>query len=369
MGLFHQFIEVIEWQEEKSDRLVYQFPVHKNEIKMGAQLTVRESQLAIFVNEGQIADVFEPGRYQLSTENMPILTKLKSWKYGFNSPFKAEIYFVNTTQFVDQRWGTTNPIMMRDKEFGVIRLRGFGTYAYRITDPVTFMREVFGTSKATDTDAISPQLKKQILSSLTDLIAESGIPALDLAMNYDELSEKCLEKVSAQFNEYGLSITNFTIENLSLPPEVEAAMDKRTQMGVIGDLNRYTQYQTAEAIKDAANNPGGMAGIGAGIGAGAQMAGAMAAALNQNQQPQQNNNVNCAHCGNAMQQTAKFCPHCGKPSGPATTPCVKCGEAIAESAKFCPHCGTNQAAKATCPACQAENDASAKFCANCGKQI
>jgi len=146
MGLFKQFIEVIEWQETRTDRMVYQFPVHKNEIKMGASLTVRESQVAIFVNEGQIADVFEPGRYELTTENMPILTKLKSWKFGFNSPFKAEVYFVNTTQFLDQKWGTTNPVMMRDKEFGIIRLRGFGTFAYRVTDPVVFMKEVFGKS-------------------------------------------------------------------------------------------------------------------------------------------------------------------------------------------------------------------------------
>ncbi len=376
MGLFHQFIEVIEWQEEKSDRLVYQFPVHKNEIKMGAQLTVRESQLSIFVNEGQIADVFEPGRYELSTQNLPILTKLKSWKYGFNSPFKAEVYYVNTRQFLDQRWGTTNPIMMRDKDFGIIRLRGFGTYAYRVTDPVAFMREVFGTNKYTDTESISPQLKKQIISSLTDLIAESGIPALDLAMNYDELAEQCKEKVSAQFNEYGLSITNLTIENLSLPPEVEAAMDKRTQMGVIGDLDKYTKFQTAESIKDAAKNPGGMASIGASFGIGAQMANAMSGAFNQNQNTQQaqqpapaSNDVTCSNCGQAMQANSKFCPHCGTKNGPQSVPCVKCGEAINEGSKFCPHCGTNQTQKNICQNCQKENAAGAKFCSDCGKAL
>ncbi len=376
MGLFHQFIEVIEWQEEKSDRLVYQFPVHKNEIKMGAQLTVRESQLAIFVNEGQIADVFEPGRYELSTQNMPILTKLKSWKYGFNSPFKAEIYFVNTRQFLDQRWGTTNPIMMRDKDYGVVRLRGYGTYAYRVTDPVAFMREVFGTHRYTDTESISPQLKKQIISSLTDLIAESGIPALDLAMNYDEFEEQCKEKVSAQFNEYGLSITDLTIENLSLPPEVEAAMDKRTQMGVIGNLDNYTKFQTAESINDAVKNPSGMASIGASIGIGAQMANSISGAFNQNQntqQPQQttpaDNNVACSNCGQAMQASSKFCPHCGTKNGPQSVPCVKCGESINKGSKFCPHCGTNQAQKNICQNCQKENEASAKFCSDCGKAL
>ncbi len=370
MGLFHQFIEVIEWQEEKSDRLVYQFPVHKNEIKMGARLIVRESQVAIFINEGQLADVFEPGHYELSTQNMPILTKLKSWKYGFNSPFKAEIYYVNTNQFIDQRWGTSNPIMMRDKDFGIIRLRGYGTYAYRITDPVVFMREIFGTGKFTDTAAISPQLKKQILSSLTDLIAESGIPALDLAMNYDELGEQCKDKVCEQFNAYGLSITNLTIENLSLPPEVEAAMDKRAQMGALGDLNKYTQFQTAEAIKDAANNPGGLAGIGASIGVGAQMANAMSGSFNQ--QPQQSTaqqapaGTACAHCGQTISANSKFCPHCGKSTAPQTASCVKCGEKIAKSSKFCPHCGTSQSQTTTCSKCQAENKAGAKFCSSCG---
>lgn len=370
MGLFNQFIEVIEWQETKSDRLVYQFPVHGNEIKMGAQLTVRESQVAIFINEGQVADVFEPGRYELSTKNMPIMTKLESWKYGFNSPFKAEVYFVNTKQFLDQRWGTTNPIMMRDKDFGVIRLRGFGTYAYRVADPVVFMREVFGSNRFADTEMISPQLKKQILSSLTDLLSESGVPALDLASQYDELSAACKNKVSQQFAEYGLEITNLTIENLSLPKEVEAMMDKRTSMGIIGDMNDYTKFQTAEAIKDAANNPSGMAGIGASLGAGAQMASAMAQSMQQPQQHTHPATQACGHCGQPMPVSSKFCPNCGKSSqAQPTKPCVSCQQPVDLNAKFCSHCGAAQNAVKICSNCRAENIPSAKFCSECGTNL
>lgn len=369
MGLFKQFIEVIEWQEQRSDRMVYQFPVHKNEIKMGAQLTVRESQVALFINEGEIADVFEPGRYQLTTENMPILTKLKSWPYGFNSPFKAEVYFVNTKQFLDQKWGTTNPLMMRDAEFGIIRLRGFGTFAYRVTDPVQFMREVFGTKQFADTDIITPQLKQQILTAMADLLGESKIPALDLISNYEELGKLGAEKVQPQFAEYGLTLTNLTIQNLSLPPEVEAAMDKRTQMGVLGNLDTYTKFQVAESIRDAAQNEGGMAGIGASLGVGATMAQQIQQSMSHPAQtPAQSHTTPCAHCQGQVPQGAKFCPHCGQSTAPATKACVACQAELSLQAKFCPECGASQQAK-TCRACQAPLKADAKFCSACGETV
>ncbi len=350
MGLFHQFIEVIEWKDSNTDRMVYEFPVHKNEIKMGAQLTVRESQVAIFVNEGQIADVFEPGRYELQTENMPILTKLKSWKYGFNSPFKAEVYFVNTKRFLDQRWGTKNPVMMRDKEFGMIRLRGFGIYSFRIADPVTFMKEVFGTNPDVSTETVTPQLSKVIIGSLTDYIAEMQIPALDLAMKYDEIAEGMVEKMTPKFKALGLAITDFSVENLSLPPEVEAAMDKRTQMGVLGDMNKYTQYQTAEAIREAARNEGGgMAGIGAGLGAGQAIAGAMMNAMNAQQTSSQAQPAAgvpagnpCSNCGVSVPPNAKFCPSCGNKVVQGGRFCVDCGSKVSAGAKFCPECGKPQ---------------------------
>lgn len=290
MGFFSkiksQFIEVIEWKENNSDRIVYQFPVNGNEIKMGAQLTVREGQCAVFVNEGQIADVFESGRYELNTQNMPIMTTLESWKFGFNSPFKAEVYFVNMTQFIDQKWGTSNPIMMRDREFGPIRLRGYGTFAYRVKDPVTMIKEVFGTANSMTVDRISENMKKQILMNITDVIAELQIPALDLAMKYDDISEAAVKKVAIKFEKLGFEITDLTVQNLSLPQEVEKALDKRSQMGILGDMNQYTRFQTAEAIGNSSQSD---AGSFASMGVGMASMGMMMNQMNQNQQgyPQQ----------------------------------------------------------------------------------
>lgn len=376
MGFFNmfknQFIEVIEWQAQDAHTLVYQFPVHNNEIKMGAELTVRESQVAIFVNEGEIADVFGPGRHILYTQNMPILTKLKSWKYGFDSPFKAEVYFINTKQFINQKWGTSNPIMMRDPDFGMIRLRGYGIYSYRVSDPTVFLRELFGTNSSYDTNSVEGHLKKMIISGLSDLFAESQIPALDLSMHYDELSEKGKEKMMSRFAAFGFEITSLYIENLSLPKEVEEAMDKRTSMGVLGNMKQYQQYQAAEAMRDAAQNEGGMAGAGVGMGAGMGMGQVMANAMNQNQtqQPQaQAATKSCPHCQTTINADAKFCGQCGKSVETDKVPCVKCETMIPKDAKFCSVCGTSQVTEKICPACSHANLPGAKFCAECGETL
>ncbi|PIC66880.1 hypothetical protein CSV71_09510 [Sporosarcina sp. P21c] len=375
MGFFNmfknQFIEVIEWQAQDANTLVYQFPVHNNEIKMGAELTVRESQVAVFVNEGEIADVFGPGRHILYTQNMPILTKLKSWKYGFDSPFKAEVYFINTKQFVNQKWGTSNPIMMRDPDFGMIRLRGYGIYSYRVSEPTVFLRELFGTNSSYDTNSIEGHLKKMIISGLSDLFAESQLPALDLSMHYDELSEKGKEKMMSRFAAFGFEITSLYIENLSLPKEVEQAMDKRTSMGVLGNMQQYQQYQAAEAMRDAAQNEGGMAGAGVGMGAGMGMGQVMANAMNQNQQqPQaQAATKSCPHCQATINADAKFCGQCGKSVETDKVPCVKCETMIPKDAKFCSVCGTSQATEKICPACSHANLPGAKFCAECGETL
>ncbi|PID23538.1 SPFH domain-containing protein [Sporosarcina sp. P7] len=376
MGFFNlfknQFIEVIEWQAQDANTLVYQFPVHNNEIKMGAELTVRESQVAVFVNEGEIADVFGPGRHILYTQNMPILTKLKSWKYGFDSPFKAEVYFINTKQFINQKWGTSNPIMMRDPDFGMIRLRGYGIYSYRVSDPTVFLRELFGTNSSYDTNSVEGHLKKMIISGLSDLFAESQIPALDLSMHYDELSEKGKEKMMSRFAAFGFEITSLYIENLSLPKEVEEAMDKRTSMGVLGNMQQYQQYQAAEAMRDAAQNEGGMAGAGVGMGAGMGMGQVMASAMNQNQQQQPQAQVatkSCPHCQATINADAKFCGQCGKSVETDKVPCVKCETMIPKDAKFCSHCGTSQVTEKKCPACSHANLPGAKFCAECGETL
>jgi membrane protease subunit (stomatin/prohibitin family) len=277
-----QFIEIIEWLDQSNDTLVYRFPVYNQEIKMGAQLIVRENQVALFVNEGQAADVFKPGHYTLSTQNIPILTTLRGWKYGFQSPFKAEVYFFNTRLFTDLKWGTVNPVMMRDPEFGMIRLRGFGTYTMKIGDAKVFFQTIVGTQGLTTTEDILGQLRSTILSRLSDALAESKVAALDLASKYDELSAIAVEKLRPEFAGYGLDLARFFIENISLPEEVEAAIDQRTKLGVLGDrLGQYTQMQAADAIKVAAANPGGIAGAGAGLGAGLAIGNVMGNAMGQ----------------------------------------------------------------------------------------
>lgn len=271
-----QFIEIIQWLDESADTLVYRFPVYNQEIKMGAQLTVRENQVALFINEGKAADLFGPGRYELTTQNIPILTALRGWKYGFASPFKAEIYFFNTRLFTDLKWGTTNPVMMRDKDFGMIRLRAFGTYAMRIADAKEFFKTIVGTQGLTTTSDILGQLRSTIVSRLTDAIASANIAALDMATKYNELGEAAIEQIGPEFAKYGLELSRFFVENVSLPEEVEAAIDQRTKLGVLGDrMQQYTQLQVADSIPLAASNPGGLAGAGAGIGAGFAIGGAM----------------------------------------------------------------------------------------------
>ncbi len=337
-----QTIDVIEWTDPTNNTIVHKYDMNGKEIMMGAQLTVRESQAAIFVNEGQLADTFNPGRYELSTSNMPILTKLKSWKFGFNSPFKSDVYFISTKQFLDCKWGTQNPVMMRDSEFGMIRIRAFGSYAFRVTDPVALLKECFGTAKTYTVNDIEGQIKRIAVSSLSDAIAESKIPALDIAANYDELGKYVLAAINPKVAALGVTLTNFVIENVSLPAEVEKAMDRRTSMGVVGDLGKYTQYQAAEALREGANNEGGMAGAGAGIGIGAVLGQVMGSTLTGSQP--------------APQAAASYCP--------------KCGQGVAAGSKFCPSCGANLAtAGKTCPACGNPVAADAKFCANCGQKL
>lgn len=270
--LFGEFIDVIEWTDDSQNTLVYRFERYGNEIKYGAMLTVREAQTAILVSEGRIADIFEPGLYRLETRNMPILTTLESWPHGFSSPFKAEVYFFNMRRFTDLKWGTKNPVMLRDKEFGPLRLRAFGTYTIRIADPKTFIKEIVGTSGHFQTEDIADQLRNLVVSRFADILGESGIPILDLAGNYDELGAFITAKIRPEFASYGLDVMQMLVENISLPPEVEAALDKRTSMGILGDLGRYTQFQAAEALAAAANNPNGGSGEGIGMGLGFAMA-------------------------------------------------------------------------------------------------
>ena len=340
-----QLIDVIEWTDNSGKTMVHKYDMNGKEIMMGAQLTVRESQVAIFVNEGEIADVFEPGRYELQTSNMPVLTALKSWKYGFNSPFKADVYFINTKQFLDMKWGTSNPVMMRDAEFGMIRLRAFGIYSFRVSDPVTFLKEVFGTAALFTVEGVEGQIKRTLVSGLSDAIAESKIPALDLAANYDELANYAMQSINPKLASLGLTLCSFVIENISLPEEVEKSMDKRTSMGVLGNLDQYAKYQAAEAIREAANNDGnGMAGMGVGMGAGAAMGQMFAQSLGNSAAPAATGKVAgavCSACGAAVPAGSKFCPECGAKQN-AGAFCTSCGKEIPAGTKFCPECGAKQ---------------------------
>ena len=281
-----QFIDVIEWTDDSRDTMVYRFERYGNEIKYGAKLTVREGQVAVFIHEGQLADVFTPGLYMLETNNMPIMTTLQSWDHGFSSPFKSEVYFVSTARFTDLKWGTKNPIMLRDPEFGPTRIRAFGTYTVRVKDAGVFMKEIVGTDGQFTTDEITSQIRNIIVQQFSQTVASSGIPVLDMAGNTGEFGGLVAGKISETIASYGLSLPELYIENISLPPAVEEALDKRTSMGVVGDLNKYTQFQTAEAMRAAAENPGGGGGMGEGLGMGMGMAMAsqMANAMNQQQQ-------------------------------------------------------------------------------------
>ncbi len=369
----NQFIEVIEWLDNTQDTLLYRFPVYQQEIKNGAQLIVRESQAAVFVFEGQVADVFTPGRYTIEGGNTPILSKLGAWKHGFNSPIKSEVYFVNTKQFTDMKWGTSNPIMLRDQDFGIVRLRAFGAYSLRVADPGMFIKEVAGTNAHFQTEDIDGQLKRAIVTEFSDALGELKIPALDLAAQYKEVGGAIREKINEDFGTYGLEVTKFYVENISLPPEVEAAMDKRASMGALGDAQRYAQFQAADALRDAAQNEGGGAGLGAGLGAGFAVGNQMANAFGAGPQPNTGATAGgaspataaCPNCGKQNAVGAKFCADCGGKMEVAQVPCVKCGANLREGAKFCSECGSSQE-KAKCANCEAELSAGAKFCPECG---
>lgn len=369
MGLFDmvrgQLIDVIEWTDDSSDTLVHKYDMNGKEIMMGAQLTVRESQAAVFVDEGRLADVFGPGRYELTTRNLPVMTALRAWKFGFNSPFKSDVYFVSTRQFMDRKWGTANPVMMRDSEFGMIRVRAFGSFSFRVKDPAAFMREVFGTSSLFTAEGVEGQIRSLAVSALSDAIAESGIPALDLASKYDELSRRALETLAPRVEGLGLELCGFVIENISLPEEVEKAIDRRTSMGVAGDLNRYAQFQAAEAMREAASNPGGMAGMGVGMGAGAAMGQMFAQSLG----------GGAGAAGGAAGVAGAGAGAAGGAAGVAGAAggavCAGCGAALPAGSRFCPACGApcGQAAERFCPGCGRKAEPGAKFCAGCGQKL
>ncbi len=279
-----QFLEIIEWQDDSRDTISFRYPDMDKEIKNGAQLIVRESQTAQFVYLGQFGDTFGPGKYSLTTDNIPILSTLKGWKYGLHSPFKADVYYVNTRLFTGNKWGTANPIMMRDTDFGIVRTRAYGTFDFHVTDVKVFLKEVAGTDDHFRLDEFADAMRSRIVSVFTDALASAKVPVLDIAARYQELGAALLPVINPQVTaKYGIEISSFIVENVSVPPEVEQAIDKRSSMAAIGNLNDYVKFQMAESMGKGGGEAGGMAGTAAGLGAGLAMGQQMVAALNTTQ--------------------------------------------------------------------------------------
>jgi membrane protease subunit (stomatin/prohibitin family) len=327
-----QFIDVIDWVEPEDGILAYRYPMQDREIQNGGKLTVRDSQLALFVNEGHAADAFGPGLYTLNTQTLPILTYLRNWDKAFQSPFKSDVYFFSSRIQTDQHWGTQNPITIRDKEFGAIRLRGFGIYSYHIKDAKTFYSKISGTRDLYRTADLEGQLRNTIVAKMTDAFAVSEVPFLDMAANQAALGEKIKEQMNPAFADYGLEVDTFVVENLSLPEELQKVLDQRISMNMVGDMGRYTQYQVAQSIPIAAGNEGGGGvGVGAGLGAGVAIGQAMMEAVKKGTAGAQESGAApvtaastaaasaetkfCQECGKSIPKSSKFCPECGKPQG------------------------------------------------------
>ncbi|MBS1208380.1 MAG: hypothetical protein H6R19_778 [Proteobacteria bacterium] len=284
-----QFIDILQWNEDGDGVLAWRFPMQDMEIQNGASLTVRESQMAVFVNEGKVADVFGPGMYTLTTQTLPVLTYLKNWDKLFASPFKSDVYFFSTRLQIGRKWGTQQPVTIRDKDFGMVRLRAFGIYSYKLADPKKFFAEISGTREVYTVEDMEQQLRNLVVATMTGLLGSSDVPFLDMAANQMLMSDKLKEGMLPVFDRYGLTLDNFVVENVSLPEELQKAIDTRISMGMMGDMNKFTQYQMANSIPLAAQNEGGIAGIGAGLaagmGMGQMMANTMGQAMNGLNQP------------------------------------------------------------------------------------
>lgn len=372
-------LKLIECKNEDRDAIVTRFDIKNDYITRGSKLTVREGQAAVFCHKGKMADVFLPGFYTLETDNVPLLTKLMSWKYGFESPFKSDIYFVNTRQFTNQKWGTSNPFIIRDADYGAVRVRAFGTYAFKVDDPYVFLTELAGTNTSFMTTDITHYLRSMLVTRISDIVGESKIPVLDMAGNLVELGEMVEQQLESDFKNMGLQLVQFNFENFSLPEALEKALDESASLGILGkNMNVYMQKAQADALKDAAKNPG-MAGATMGAGMGLGMGAAFGNMMSNMNVPNMNaNNANgaanvasssatttCPSCGATINAKAKFCPECGAMNG---VKCAKCGHiVVSKGAKFCPECGATLGS--VCPKCGANLKPSNKFCPECGERI
>jgi membrane protease subunit (stomatin/prohibitin family) len=342
--LSKQFIDVIQWTEPEDGILAYRYPMEDMEIQNGGKLTVRDSQAAIFVNEGRIADVFGPGLYTLSTQTLPILTYIMNWDKAFKSPFKSDVYYFSTRLQTNQRWGTATPITIRDKEFGAIRMRGYGIYTYKIADPKVFYQKLSGTRDMYRVPDLEGQLRNTIVARMTDTFAQSSVPFLDMAANQQELGQKIADNLKPSFAELGISLEAFVVENISMPDELQKILDQRISMNMLGDMNKYTQFQVAQSMPiAAANEGGGAAGIGVGLGAGMVMAQGMMNAMKPGESPAPGGGpAGVPGGGPAPATTSGSTPTAPVAPATGTKFCMNCGKSIPKGAKFCPECGGAQ---------------------------
>ena len=368
-----QFRKVIQWETDNSNDIIYKYPLdRKEEIMRKSTLVVREGQKALFIKEGALADVFEPGTYRLDDiKNFPILTQLYNWKYMWESPYTGDVYFISTKQFINMKWGTANPVIMRDADFGMVRIRGFGVYSFSVGVPTNLLRELIGSMNTFTVQNVDDYFKKIVTATLSNVIAEAQIPALDLAMHYDELAQMAKLKFAEEFEKIGIEIDALMIENLSLPEDVEKMLDKRTNVGVInGAMQQHAQLETLEAMKTAASNTSSVGGLGIGMGAGLGFGKVFADNMNASympspNSPEQSNLIKCPKCNASMKRGAKFCPECGEKMIQLKGQCPNCGKELSAGAKFCPECGAKIGAK-VCKECGHELKANQKFCPECG---
>ncbi|HWP96230.1 MAG TPA: SPFH domain-containing protein [Syntrophomonadaceae bacterium] len=376
MGLFDfvskQFLDIIEWEDQTQDTLVHKFAMADNEIQNGGKLIVRPGQAGIFVNEGQIADVFREGTHLLTTQNLPVLGDLKGWAYGFKSPFKADVYFVNTKQFLDQKWGTPHPILVADPKFEQVQLRAFGTFGFAVTDPKIFVGTVSSTNREYKVDAIREQLKEFIVTNFAPILAQQKVTVAELAANYNIINEALQAAVKQSFGNLGIEMTLLTISNISLPEEIQAMLNERTRINMMGGMDNYTRVRQLDVMETAAGNEGGGAGMmqaGLGMGAGMAMGQTFAQTMG---------------TGFANQNTAPM-PQQPAPGAPAPAPaapaasgmvCSNCASALAASAMFCSICGTKVVPPEPAPTqdkfcsqCGNKVEANALFCSNCGNKM
>ncbi|MGJ5820566.1 SPFH domain-containing protein [Paludibaculum fermentans] len=336
-----QFIDVIQWTDQEDGVLAYRYPMQDMEIQNGAQLTVRESQAAMFVNEGRCADIFSPGLYTLNTRTLPLMTNLQNWDKMFASPFKSDVFYFSTRQQIAQRWGTAQPVTIRDKDFGAIRLRGFGVYSWHIDNPKLFLTKVSGFGEVYRVSEVEPQLRQTIVGRMSDAFAESQIPFLDMAANLVEVGERIKASITPVFAELGIAIDQFVVENLSLPEELQKFLDTRVGMNMIGNMQQYTQFQAANSLPiAAANEGGGLAGLGVGLGAGVGLGQVFSQAMNpQAQQPPQ---APPPVAPMGAPPVVPVVPVAGAAAAPDTKFCSECGQKIPRASKFCPECGKPQ---------------------------